>query len=129
MPMTPMRRPRRRSPSPPARVLLALAVLGAGVAACSSGGATTTQVAATCQRVGAVLSDGPDPTADPVGYAEAQVRPLAAVHTSDTSLARTIDRLDRAFRAFTDDDGSAAAGRTLAAAEKQMNARCPGVAP
>ncbi len=35
----------------------------------------------TCKQVEAVLSDGPDPEADPVGYAQAQILPLREIHT------------------------------------------------
>lgn len=107
--------------------VVALVTLGATAACSSTSTAAATQ--ATCRQVGAVLSDGPDPGADPVGYAEAQVRPLAAVHPTDTSLARTVTRLDHAFAAFEDSDGAPGAGRALARAERQMNAACPGVAP
>ena len=50
-------------------------------------------VKTTCQQVSAVLSDGPDPGADPVGYAFAQVLPLRELHTSDSSLQTAIDDL------------------------------------
>src|ERR1700728_2213452 len=60
---------------------LALCSMVAGAAllsACGSSGSPPDAAAAksACQQVSAVLSDGPDPSADPVGYAEAQVVPL-----------------------------------------------------
>ena len=38
-----------------------------------------------CQQLNAVFSDGPDPDADPVGYALSQIKPLQAIHSSDSS--------------------------------------------
>jgi hypothetical protein len=48
--------------------------------------------------VSAVLSDGPDPTADPVGYAEAQIVPLRAVRTDDVSLRQVLGQLADAYQ-------------------------------
>lgn len=76
-----------------------------------------------------MLSDGPDPTVDPVGYAEAQILPLRQVHTDDAKLRRDIDALDAAYRQMFSTDGSAAAKRAVAQASERMNAICPGAAP
>ena len=40
-----------------------------------------------------MLSDGPDPDSDPVGYAEAQILPLGQIHTSDAQLRTAIGKL------------------------------------
>jgi hypothetical protein len=117
---------------------LALALLGlsALLGACSSGAqapasAATSPAAvhAACAQVSAVLSDGPDPDADPVGYAEAQILPLSQIRTSDAQLRTAISKLASAYRAFfTSDGGSAAAKLAVATASKQINSFCPGAA-
>jgi hypothetical protein len=86
-------------------------------------------VHATCTQVGAVLSDGPDPDADPVGYAEAQILPLGQIRTSDAQLRAAISKLASAYRAFFDSNGSSSAAKlAVAAASKQINSFCPGAA-
>ena len=81
----------------------------------------------TCQQVSAVLSDGPDPSADPVGYAEAQILQLRSVHTTDPTLRTAISKLADAYAWFFDSDGkSPAAISAVTAAAKQMNKLCPG---
>jgi hypothetical protein len=107
------------------------------VSACgSSAGSGTTSsnvtppsaasIAAACQRVSAALSDGPDPDADPVGYAEAQVLPLRQITTSDASLRRAIDRLAGAYETFFKDNGTKTAGAAVTAAGEQVDKICPG---
>jgi uncharacterized heparinase superfamily protein len=91
--------------------------------------AAATAIASTCERVGAVLSDGPDPDADPVGYAEAQVLPLRQIHASDQALRSAISRLADAYRAFYASDGkSSQAKQAVAAAITKINSFCPGAA-
>ena len=135
------------TPTPPVARFRGLAVLGltligltAALAACASGtpasrpAATTRQVStaalrSTCKQVGAVLSDGPDPDADPVGYAEAQILPLGQIRTSDSQLRAAITRLTRAYQAFYASNGaSGAAKAAVASASKRINAFCPGAA-
>jgi hypothetical protein len=90
-------------------------------------GATTS---AACATLGAALSDGPDPAADPVGYAEAQLKPLRAIQTSDHGLAAAIRDLAAAYaRVFATNGTSAAAGKAVTAAVGRVNAICPGSAP
>jgi hypothetical protein len=93
---------------------------------CSSPSASSA-VTKTCQQVGAVLSDGPDPGADPVGYAEAQIRPLRQITTTDASLQAAIGLLANAYQTFYDEDGASRAQPALTAAERSMDAICPGV--
>jgi hypothetical protein len=81
-----------------------------------------------CQSVGAILSDGPDPDADPVGYAEAQVMPLTAIHTSDKPLQTAIDDLASAYGLFFRAKGDAAAKSAVTQASTRLNAICTGVA-
>ncbi len=121
--------------------LLALTSLGlsALLGACSSsaassgsvaaGTASTTAVHATCAQVGAMLSDGPDPDSDPVGYAEAQILPLGQIHTSDAQLRAAIGKLVGAYRTFFDSNGNSASAKlAVAAASKRINSFCPGAA-
>ena len=64
--------------------------------AASGGVAVAKAPAALCNELNAVLSDGPDPGADPVGYALSQILPLQQqVHSSDTSVMATVTKLDR----------------------------------
>jgi hypothetical protein len=107
-----------------------MSVVCAGtLAACgSSSSPQASALRSTCQQVGAVLSDGPDPQADPIGYAEAQVLPLRQVHTSDEKLQDAIDHLSSAYERFFDTGGSAAANRALGRATGDLDAICPGAA-
>jgi hypothetical protein len=101
------------------------------LSACSSSGSTqsTTVSSAACQNVTAVLSDGPDPDADPVGYAQAQILPLKQVHTSDQQLAKAIDTLTAAYQEMVSTNGGTAATKAETKASNQLNALCPGAAP
>lgn len=76
-----------------------------------------------------MLSDGPDPGADPVGYAEAQILPLRQVHTSDGQLRAAINGLDAAYQQMFSTNGAAAARRAVTKASDRTNAICPGAAP
>ncbi len=114
---------------------VALGVLAVStLAACGSssghpdtGGAA---ISATCAEVGAALSDGPDPDADPVGYAEAQIEPLRAIQTSDQALEAAIRDLAGAYaQVFASNGASAAASTAVTAAVGRVTAICPGVAP
>jgi hypothetical protein len=99
------------------------------VSACSSGGHTAASGPATqqtCQRVSTVLSDGPDPDADPVGYAEAQILPLKQIHASDPTLARAISALAGAYGNFFATGGTSQAKAALSAASKKIDSVCPG---
>jgi hypothetical protein len=111
--------------------LVALACCAGFLAGCGSSGGAQALPATTraCQEVSAVLSDGPDPGADPVGYAEAQILPLRQVHTSDSRLRTAIEGLDRAYQQMFSTDGAAAARRAVTKASDRINAICPGAAP
>jgi hypothetical protein len=104
-------------------------VLASGVAGCGASSAPSRPAATrqACQQVAAVLSDGPDPGADPVGYAEAQIRQLRLLHTSQQPVGRTIGQLASAYQAYSSSDGTNAAAKHAAAhAIRAMNAICPG---
>jgi hypothetical protein len=108
--------------------LAALAVGGAAVAPVASAhAAASAALSRTCQDVGAVLSDGPDPTVDPVGYALAQVRPLRQIPTTDKYARKAIDRLADAYWAFYKADGKGAnVKRAVRKAERHLATFCPG---
>jgi hypothetical protein len=103
------------------------------LAACSSSHTTqaTTQadaVATTCLKVSGVLADGPDPDADPVGYAEAQIAPLRHISTQDSSLRDAISTLAGAYQDFFTSNGANTAKEAVAVASKKINSICPGAA-
>jgi hypothetical protein len=124
------------------RIPLAVAALAAlGLSACSSAASTANTAAgpstsasapqtvtATCEQVGAVLSDGPDPDADPVGYAEAQVSPLRQISTQDTTLRDAIGKLADAYQVFYTNSGNKAAKEAVTVASSAINKICPGAA-
>ena len=111
-----------------------MALSAAVLAACASSGppgrASGQVVPTTCQEVSAVLSDGPDPGVDPVGYAFAQIRPLRAITVStDRPLQDAIDGLAGAYQRFYDDNGvGAAAKNAVKVASARLNSLCPGTA-
>jgi hypothetical protein len=78
--------------------------------------------------VAAVLSDGPDPGVDPLGYAEAQILPLRRLHPSDRSLRGAIDALASAYERFYDTDGAEAAQQAVTRAGNRLDVICPGAA-
>jgi hypothetical protein len=122
--------------------LMALA-LALPVSACSSGAAAKSTATAgpaapqtaaqqACQQVGDVLADGPDPDADPVGHAEAQILPLRQIRTADATIGTAIAGLADAYSGYLAASGaSKAATTTLTAAISKINSLCPdaGAAP
>jgi len=106
------------------------------VCACSSsahpaaaGSPSTAATGNACQQVSAVLSDGPDPDADPVGYAEAQILPLRQVSVSNQALHGVISQLADAYQKFFASNGkSGNAKEDVAVASKKLNSICPGAA-
>jgi hypothetical protein len=109
--------------------VLASSVLAAtAVAACGSSSAAATAQQRGCTAVADVLSDGPDPGADPVGYAEAQVLPLRQLKLTDTKLREVVVKLASAYQVYASNGGRSLAAR-VASEEKVLNAICPGAAP
>jgi hypothetical protein len=111
--------------------VLTFCALGAASAVFSACGspatpAATTAVTKVCQQVSAVLSDGPDQGADPIGYAEAQVLPLRQIHTADRDLRAAIDALASAYQQFFQSDGTKATADAVSRAGHTLNAICPG---
>ncbi|MGH3191834.1 MAG: hypothetical protein ACRDOL_32245 [Streptosporangiaceae bacterium] len=115
--------------APGIRTLGAIAAGLMAVVLCSCGSSVHSVAAATqdtCQRVSAVLGDGPDPDADPVGYAEAQVLPLRQISTSDQALRNAIGQLADAYRQIYDSNGtSSKAKESVTVASKKVDSICP----
>ena len=124
--------PERQRSRRAAALTLALGLTTAPVlAACgsASGHAPASAASATCTQVGGALADGPDPDTDPVGYAEAQVKPLRAITTSDRALQVAIRDLATAYAGVVDSDGKdSTATKAVTSASKKVNAICPGAA-
>ncbi len=134
--------PSRRSPAlllavPAVTLALAAAVAGSLAAYGSSSAAATsltalygTAMQRQCTAVADVLSDGPDPAADPVGYAQAQILPLRQLTITDHKLARVVTELASAYQAYATSTGAASTSAALQAAraEAAVNAICPGAA-
>ena len=86
--------------------------------------------ASVCEKLNAVFSDGPDPDADPVGYALSQILPLGDVHTTDRTVRTDLTKLIAADRALVQSNGkdhTAKAG--IKKDDHLVNEACPGVAP
>jgi hypothetical protein len=112
--------------------MTAALALGAPLAACGSSSKPTPTGAQlrrqTCRRVEGVLSNGPDPEADSIGYAQAQILPLGEIHSSDAKLAAAIHTLAHAYRAFSQSNSSSSAKTAVNTATKTIEALCHGVA-
>jgi hypothetical protein len=110
----------------PAALLLA----GCGSSSSSSAPSSAAAVpaASICTQVADVLGDGPDPDADPVGYAEAQIGPLAALHPSNPALRSDVTALDAAFRQEFAHGATHATKAAVRAGQHSVNAVCPGAA-
>jgi hypothetical protein len=108
--------------------------LAVTIAACGSASSQTASTAnlgsavqQNCTSVADVLADGPDPGADPVGYAEAQVLPLRQLTISDATLHQAVLTLANAYETFTTSSTStrAASAAAVAKAENEVNKICP----
>ena len=114
-----------------AAAAIAMLALTTMVSACGSSGHSTAPAAAApvaqsaCAQVGDALSDGPDPDADPVGYAEAQIQPLRQIHTTSPKLAQAITTLAGAYSGFYTANGTGPAKSALNTAIKRINSLCP----
>ena len=76
-----------------------------------------------------MLSNGPDPDAAPVGYAEAQILPLRRISAPDQALHVAITQLAGAYQQFFASDGkSSDAKESVAVASKKLDSICPGAA-
>ena len=99
---------------------------GAGASPAKSSRATPAQIAKTCTRVADVLSDGPDPDADPVGYALAQVLPLRQISTTDSTLQKDITNLASAYETVYETNGKKGTEAAVNKAGKKLDTICPG---
>jgi hypothetical protein len=101
-----------------------------GCGSASSGGKTASAppTPPICTQIGGVLGNGPDPDADPVGYAEAQITALGAIHASSPALQDAITSLDTAFRHEFAENASPATKLAVRKAKHQINLLCPGAA-
>lgn len=108
-------------------ILAAAGLAALALAGCTgSTQASGVSVISTCRQLGAVLSDGPDPNADPVGYAEAQILPLRRIVTSDGALRAALGDLAGAYQAYFTTGGSAEAEAAVDRASSRIDAICPG---
>jgi hypothetical protein len=101
------------------------------LAACGSSSPASAAKAPTslCNKIQGVLSDGPDPDADPVGYALSQILPLGEIHSSDSSVQHTLASLVAADKNLVKSNGSDKADSTTIKKDNAMlNKACPGVA-
>jgi hypothetical protein len=108
-------------------LVLAAAACGSASSQSSSAVSLGTAVQQDCTTVADVLSDGPDPGADPVGYAQAQVLPLRQLTISDATLRSAVLSLATAYAKYSTSSGStrAAAALVVAKAENEVNKICP----
>ena len=129
----PIRQALIRASEGTAAAFLALAVAACGSASSQTSSTTApgTAVQQDCTTISDVLSDGPDPGADPVGYAQAQVLPLRQLTISDATLHSAVLSLATAFEKFSTSTGPAraAAALVVAKAEDEVNKICPQAAP
>src|SRR5580658_937229 len=82
-------------------LLLAVALTGCG----STASHPTASINSPCNQVAAVLSDGPDPGADPTGYAAAQVLPLRELKLAAGPVRTDALALATAYAQFTKSHG------------------------
>jgi hypothetical protein len=109
--------------------LVVLLACGCSSSASASARASASVAQSDCQQVSAVLSDGPDPNADPVGYAEAQILPLRHIGVDNPALRGAITELADAYQEFFANNGkSSSAKEAVAVASKKLNSICPGAA-
>jgi hypothetical protein len=112
-----------------ASLVLAVAACGSASSQTQSSSAVSlgTVVQQDCTTVADVLSDGPDPGADPVGYAQAQVLPLRQLTIGDTTLRSAVLSLATAYEKYSTSSGStrAAAALVVTKAENEVNKICP----
>lgn len=110
-----------------------MAFLALTVAACGSASSQTSSVnlgsavQQDCTSVADALANGPDPDADPLGYAQAQVLPLRHLTIGDAALHQAVLTLAGAYETFTTSTSSTRAASTAAVtkAENEVNKICP----
>jgi hypothetical protein len=118
----------------PRHVALASAIVAAPLWAATSGAGARTLHAAKapaslCENLSGIFSNGPDPDADPVGYALSQIKPLGDVHTSDHAVHSDLTKLIAADRALVASGGSGhratVDSKDIKKDDHLVNAACP----
>jgi hypothetical protein len=111
---------------------VAVAVAACGSSSSSSSASNTAVLGSAtqqdCTAVSDALANGPDPDADPIGYAQAQVLPLRALTISNATLHSDVLALAAAYQALSSSGsgaGSAAAKAKVSKAENAVNSICP----
>lgn len=130
-PPSPVRLAARSAPATAAAAFLLT------IAACSSSSsaapasAVPAAVQQDCVTIADILSSGPDPGADSVGYAEAQVLPLRQLKIGDDKLQKYVLALADAYAGYSagSDPGSRASAAAVTKAENEVNTICPEAAP
>ena len=126
---SPTRRVLIRASAGTAAAFLALALAACGSASSQSSSTVSlgTAVQQDCTSVADVLSDGPDPGADPIGYAQAQVLPLRQLTISDATLRSAVQSLASAYQKYSSSTKStrAADAVVVTKAENEVNKICP----
>lgn len=122
--------PRRRSRQLPVLALApGLTLVMLLLTACGGPASDAAAIKRACTQVSAVLADGPDPDADPAGYAEAQILPLRHIKAPNQAFRTALSRLDAAYRQlFASQGQSNAATSAVATASQKINRICPGAA-
>jgi hypothetical protein len=117
----------------PRHIALASVIVAAPLWAATSGASAGTlhvakAPASVCAKLNAVFSDGPDPDADPVGYALSQIKPLGEVHTSDHAVHAALTKLIAADGALVKSNGADHAAKVAIKKDDHLvNESCPGV--
>jgi hypothetical protein len=109
---------------PAALLLVACGSSSSGAAASSP----PVPAANVCVQVADVLGNGPDPDVDPVGYAEAQIGPLAAVRSEKPGLQQALKTLATAYRQEFADGVTKQTKSAVKAGRHSINTFCPGAA-
>ena len=111
--------------------VLATFALAALLAACGSSSKpalTSAQVKKqTCKQVEAVLSDGPEPEADPVRGARRRSCRCGRSAPTDAKLAGAIGTLASAYKAFSESNGASAPKAAVNSATKKIKTLYPGI--
>jgi sugar phosphate permease len=108
--------------------LLVVIVVIVGLWLAHAGSNATSVPAATCQTITGTLANGPDPDADPIGHAQAQIVPLQKIPTTNAGLKDALTSLSSAYATYVKDDGSKASRQGVALAARQLDTYCPGAA-
>jgi hypothetical protein len=107
------------------------ALLLAACGSSSSGAAASSQPVPAADvriQVAGVLGNGPDPDFDPVGYAEAQFGPPAAVKAGKPGLQTALRRLSAPYQQEFTHGVSKQTKSAVKAGQRAVNSVCPGAA-